>query len=156
VYENLHKYGNTSSASIPLALCEAIGEGRIKNNDNLVLVGFGAGLTWGATVVKWGLPVPYQQRQKWYRALRWLYYRWAKLSSKIGWLLHIIESHLARRSLLPFRDEEPEKFEPEKFEATPDQPTSPKYKENGHEGQRANGTTPPAVKTPETDKLKQK
>ena len=50
---NLDKYGNTSSATIPLALEEALNDGKIKNDDILVLVGFGAGLTWGACVVKW-------------------------------------------------------------------------------------------------------
>ena len=107
VYENLHKYGNTSSASIPIALCEAIAEGRVKERDHLVFVGFGAGLTWGATVVQWGIPVPYQERQKWYRALRLLYYRWANFTSKVGWLLLRLESYLARRPALLPVDEEP-------------------------------------------------
>jgi len=50
---NLNKYGNMSSASIPVALDEAIKEGRIKKGDNVVLVAFGAGLTWGSLVIKW-------------------------------------------------------------------------------------------------------
>lgn len=50
---NLDKYGNMSSASIPVALDEAVSEGRIKEGDTLVLVGFGGGLTWGASVMKW-------------------------------------------------------------------------------------------------------
>jgi 3-oxoacyl-[acyl-carrier-protein] synthase-3 len=50
---NLDKYGNMSSASIPVALDEAVSEGRIKEGDTLVLVGFGGGLTWGASVLKW-------------------------------------------------------------------------------------------------------
>lgn len=54
VYVNLHKYGNTSAASIPLALDEALAEGKIKNNDIIVLSGFGAGLTCAANVIKWG------------------------------------------------------------------------------------------------------
>lgn len=53
VYVNLHKYGNTSAASIPIALHEAVTEGRIKKDDNLVLVGFGTGLTWASCVIKW-------------------------------------------------------------------------------------------------------
>ncbi len=52
-YSNVHRYGNTSAASIPIALCEAEKEGRIKPNDNIVLVGFGGGLSWGAMVVQW-------------------------------------------------------------------------------------------------------
>ncbi len=50
----VHKYGNTSSASIPIALCEEVEAGRIKNGDLIVLVGFGAGLTWGAAAIRWG------------------------------------------------------------------------------------------------------
>jgi len=50
---NIEKFGNTSSASIPLAVCEAMNEERIHPGDHLVLVGFGAGLTWGALVMEW-------------------------------------------------------------------------------------------------------
>jgi 3-oxoacyl-[acyl-carrier-protein] synthase-3 len=50
---NIHKYGNTSSASIPLAVCDAMDQDRIRPGDHLVLVGFGAGLTWGALVMQW-------------------------------------------------------------------------------------------------------
>ncbi|MFN2215430.1 MAG: beta-ketoacyl-ACP synthase III [Anaerolineales bacterium] len=50
---NLDKYGNTSTASIPIALCEAVEDGRLKNGDKFVFVGFGAGLTWGASVAQW-------------------------------------------------------------------------------------------------------
>ena len=53
VFTNLEKYGNTSAASIPLALDEAAKQGRIQPGDLVVLVGFGAGLTWGANVVRW-------------------------------------------------------------------------------------------------------
>jgi 3-oxoacyl-[acyl-carrier-protein] synthase-3 len=55
VFTNLHKYGNTSSASIPLALDEAHRDGQIANGDHVLLLSFGAGLTWGATVLKWTL-----------------------------------------------------------------------------------------------------
>lgn len=55
VYSNVDKYGNTSSASIPVALNEALSEGRISKGDNVVLVGFGGGLTWGATLIKWAV-----------------------------------------------------------------------------------------------------
>lgn len=50
---NLQKYGNMSSASIPVALDEAMKENRIKDLDNVLLVGFGGGLTWGACILKW-------------------------------------------------------------------------------------------------------
>ena len=50
---NSDEYGNTSSASIPLALEEAIRGGRVKSGDKILLAGFGAGLTWGATLLEW-------------------------------------------------------------------------------------------------------
>ena len=55
---NLDRYGNTSTATIPIAAYEAIQEGRVKAGDNIVFVGFGAGLTWGAAVVRWSGPFP--------------------------------------------------------------------------------------------------
>lgn len=48
------KYGNTSSASIPMALVDELDEGKIKDGDVVVLVGFGAGLVWGAVALRWG------------------------------------------------------------------------------------------------------
>lgn len=53
VYVNIDKYGNTSSASVPLALDEAYRAGRIKPGDHIVMVAFGGGLIWGAALVKW-------------------------------------------------------------------------------------------------------
>lgn len=52
--KRIHKYGNTSSASIGIALRDELNDGKIKDDDIIVLVGFGGGLTWGATVIKWG------------------------------------------------------------------------------------------------------
>lgn len=52
-FVNLPKYANTSAASIPIALAEAAEEGRLKQGDTVVLVGFGGGLTWGACVLSW-------------------------------------------------------------------------------------------------------
>ncbi|MDK0626469.1 ketoacyl-ACP synthase III [Clostridium perfringens] len=49
---NLQNYGNTSGASIPIALCEAIDDGKVKRGDNIIMVGFGGGLTWGAALIK--------------------------------------------------------------------------------------------------------
>jgi 3-oxoacyl-[acyl-carrier-protein] synthase-3 len=54
VYTNLQKYGNTSSASIPLCLKEARADGRLKDGDLVLLMGFGAGLSWGACLMRWG------------------------------------------------------------------------------------------------------
>ncbi len=52
-YLNLDRYGNTSSASIPIALYEALNEGRIKKGDIIALIGFGGGYTWGSVILKW-------------------------------------------------------------------------------------------------------
>jgi 3-oxoacyl-[acyl-carrier-protein] synthase-3 len=53
---NIDRYGNTSSASIPIAVCEALERGRIRAGDHLVLVAFGGGLTWGALAMQWVAP----------------------------------------------------------------------------------------------------
>ena len=53
VFNNLEKYGNTSAGSVPLALDEAVSEGRVKDGDLMVLSGFGAGLTWGTALLRW-------------------------------------------------------------------------------------------------------
>lgn len=53
VYVNLPELGNTSSASVAIAMAEAREKGKISNGDNLLLVAFGAGLTWAATVIEW-------------------------------------------------------------------------------------------------------
>lgn len=58
VFSNVRDYGNTSAASIPIALCEAIQSGRVNVGDNIVLTSFGAGLTWAAMAVRWGAEVP--------------------------------------------------------------------------------------------------
>ncbi len=53
VYVNLHKYGNTSAASIPIALEEAVSEGKIQRGDNIILVAFGGGFSWGAIALRY-------------------------------------------------------------------------------------------------------
>ncbi|MFC4320664.1 beta-ketoacyl-ACP synthase III [Litchfieldia salsa] len=52
--KTVHKYGNTSAASIPLSLYEEVEAGKINDNDVIVMVGFGGGLTWGAIALRWG------------------------------------------------------------------------------------------------------
>lgn len=69
IYVNLQKYGNTSTASIPLALCDAIEEKKVKPGDNLVFVGFGGGLTWAACSVKWSVPTD-EQNATWWNTYR--------------------------------------------------------------------------------------
>ncbi len=85
VYSNLERYGNTSAASIPIALCEAVEEGRLRPGDVVVCVGFGAGLTWGATVLRWTYPQP-APVPAWRRFLRRLRYALVALRS---WLRHL-------------------------------------------------------------------
>ncbi|MDQ1149070.1 3-oxoacyl-ACP synthase III family protein [Sphingobacterium zeae] len=53
VFNNIQKYGNTTAASVPIALCEAWEEGKIKNGDLICLAAFGAGFTWGSALIRW-------------------------------------------------------------------------------------------------------
>jgi len=55
VYTNIHRYGNTSSATIPIALDEANREGLLIKDTHVLLVSFGAGLTWGASILRWSI-----------------------------------------------------------------------------------------------------
>ncbi|NET43501.1 beta-ketoacyl-ACP synthase III [Okeania sp. SIO2B3] len=57
VISNLENYGNTSAASIPIALDEAVREGKVKPGDIIAASGFGAGLTWGAAIFEWGISI---------------------------------------------------------------------------------------------------
>ena len=52
-FVNVDRYGNTSAASIPIALHEAVEQGRIERGSNVLMVGFGAGLTWGSSLFRW-------------------------------------------------------------------------------------------------------
>ena len=54
VIRNLDQYGNTSAASIPIALSEAVASGKVKKGDVIACAGFGAGLSWGSAIMKWG------------------------------------------------------------------------------------------------------
>jgi 3-oxoacyl-[acyl-carrier-protein] synthase III len=63
VFVNIEKYGNTSAAAIPIALCEAIEQGRVYPGAHVGMVAFGAGLTWAAAVVKWTAPVPVREQE---------------------------------------------------------------------------------------------
>ena len=81
VFVNLERYGNTSAASVPIALCEAVESGRVQDGNIVVLAAFGAGLTWGAAVLRWQT-LPVQARGRWWtRLLRWLRLRLAPLHS---------------------------------------------------------------------------
>jgi 3-oxoacyl-[acyl-carrier-protein] synthase III len=91
---NLENYGNTSTASIPIAMVEAIEKGQIKTGDKLVMVGFGAGLTWGALAAEWTGPIPSKGH------VRPAQYRqFAKLRSWVRRVIRFIEGLLYRREL---------------------------------------------------------
>ncbi len=90
VYVNIHRYGNTSAASIPLAFCEAVEEGRLRKGDNVVVVGFGGGLTWGAAVVKW-VADPIFETQGARTARRWIRYQRARIGSLQHRMGHVVD-----------------------------------------------------------------
>ena len=88
---NIDRYGNTSSASIPIALCEAVEMGKIKPGARVVLVGFGAGLTWAAAAIQWDSEsAPRPAQPAWERALGALRY------AGVGWRSR---ARRARRSI---------------------------------------------------------
>jgi 3-oxoacyl-[acyl-carrier-protein] synthase-3 len=102
VFVNLDRYGNTSSASVPIALCEAAEANRVRRGDTLVLVGFGAGLTWAAVTVRWSVPLPVAAPPRWRVAARWARYRWAAIRRRalkvLWWLVERLSSlTVARR-----------------------------------------------------------
>jgi 3-oxoacyl-[acyl-carrier-protein] synthase-3 len=53
IFNNIHRYGNTTGASIPIALAEAVRSGKLRSGDLLCLVAFGSGFTWGSALVRW-------------------------------------------------------------------------------------------------------
>ena len=80
---NVEYYGNTSAASIPIALCEAIEQERIHDKDHIALVGFGGGLTWASMIIQWGIPKPSEQQGSAFnRQRRKVQYRMAKWRSR--------------------------------------------------------------------------
>lgn len=81
VFINLQRYGNTSTASIPIALCEAIEAGKVEPGHNLVFVGFGAGLTWAACAIKWSVPVDKPETGWWRNTQRQATYQAAAARS---------------------------------------------------------------------------
>jgi len=91
---NLEKYGNTSTASIPIAMVEAVEKGQIKSGDKLVMVGFGGGLTWGALAAEWTGPLPSkgQVHPEQYRAL-------GRVRSFVRRAIRFIEGIIFRREL---------------------------------------------------------
>jgi 3-oxoacyl-[acyl-carrier-protein] synthase-3 len=99
VYKNLEKYGNTSAASIPIALSEAVEEGIIQSGDVVVCVGFGAGLTWGATAIRWTRPHP-APAPIWQRIRHQMYYFLARLRSRLRRMLRRLTALLSRNGFI--------------------------------------------------------
>ena len=93
-FVNIERYGNTSTASIPIATCEAIQQGRLQAGDNTVFVGFGAGLTWGAAFVRW--TGPFLPQRKIYPAS---YRLWVTLRSQLLKLMRRIEGWIWGRNI---------------------------------------------------------
>ncbi|MBI5954772.1 MAG: ketoacyl-ACP synthase III [Chloroflexi bacterium] len=91
---NVDRYGNTSTASIPLATIEALQKSQIKPNDKVVFVAFGGGLTWGAMVVEWTGPLP-AKKQVHLRQYR----LFARLRSFIRRIFRHIEGFLSRKEV---------------------------------------------------------
>jgi 3-oxoacyl-[acyl-carrier-protein] synthase-3 len=94
LFSNLARYGNTSSASVPIALCEAIEQGLVEHDDVIVCVGFGAGLTWAACAIRWSLPLPVPLPSRRMTFWRWLRYRWAQHRSHWRRLWRRIDARL--------------------------------------------------------------
>jgi 3-oxoacyl-[acyl-carrier-protein] synthase-3 len=94
MFSNLARYGNTSAASIPIALCEVIEQDRIRRGDVIVCVGFGAGLTWAAVALRWSLPLPPPMPSRRTTFARTLRYRWARLRSQILRLWRLVDARL--------------------------------------------------------------
>ena len=86
VYSNVEWYGNTSAASIPIALSEAVEKGYIQTGDLVVCVGFGAGLTWGAAAIRWTRPQPTLTPLR-QRITRKTYYFLARIRSRVRRML---------------------------------------------------------------------
>lgn len=100
VYVNIHRYGNTSAASIPVAFCEAIEEGRLHKGDHVVVVGFGGGLSWGAAVLKWVATYQGPNDSSSTQARRWFYHQRARLGSFQNRMGHLVDEWVETGSRL--------------------------------------------------------
>jgi len=90
---NVDRFGNTSTASIPLAAVEAIQDGRINPGDQVVFVGFGAGLTWGALAATWTGPLPTERvRAVWPYRFQSFYRLYVRVRSVALRVLRYVES----------------------------------------------------------------
>ncbi len=92
---NVERYGNTSTASIPIATVEGLQKGRINTGDKVVFVGFGGGLTWGAMVVEWTGPIPANKKHIYTEQYR----LFARLRSLLRRVWRHIEGFFSRKEL---------------------------------------------------------
>ena len=88
-YMNIESVGNTSAASIPIALVDAVADRRLKPNDNVVFIGFGGGLTWATAVIKWAAqPVELTDWQRRWRSARYIFAsirsRYRQIARRLG------------------------------------------------------------------------
>jgi 3-oxoacyl-[acyl-carrier-protein] synthase-3 len=89
---NVDRYGNTSTASIPLAMVEAIETGRVNPGDQVVFVGFGGGLTWGAVAATWTGPIDMEDRKAaWPYRFTSLYSRYIRVRSAVLRFVRYVE-----------------------------------------------------------------
>jgi 3-oxoacyl-[acyl-carrier-protein] synthase-3 len=104
---NLDRYGNTSAASIPIALCEAVQANRVKPGENIAFVGFGGGLTWASMVLRWtgsdlterrsGRLINQQRRQFSYVLVRWRVELRRISRALSGFLNRLLPGHIRNR-----------------------------------------------------------
>jgi 3-oxoacyl-[acyl-carrier-protein] synthase-3 len=96
VFVNIDRYANTSAAALPLALCDAVDEGRLKPGDHVLLATYGAGLAWAGAVVQWNLPTPLKPLPRWRRAWRGLRALVARQRARLLRLSHWLDSQGGR------------------------------------------------------------
>jgi 3-oxoacyl-[acyl-carrier-protein] synthase-3 len=89
---NVDRYSNTSTAALPLAICDAVEAGRLRPGDHVLFATFGAGLTWAGAVLQWAVPAPIKPLPVWHRA--WHAVRRGLAALRSRWL------RLVRRSTL--------------------------------------------------------
>jgi 3-oxoacyl-[acyl-carrier-protein] synthase-3 len=96
VFQNVERYGNTSAASIPIALVEAIEAKRVRPGDHLVMVGFGGGLSWGSCAVQWTIPTVTRPITSQRAAQSRLRYRWSNFKSFGHRVLRRVDSGVSK------------------------------------------------------------
>jgi len=107
IYCNLDRYGNTSAASVPLALVDAIEDGRVHQGDHVVMVGFGGGLTWGACLVEWSYDPEDREWSLWRRGLQGAHFGLAgvkEFTHRVERQLRFFQIRMRRRARRHRRD----------------------------------------------------